>query len=187
MLPRSSSTHTMLISLAAKISKPGSQARAPAASHRAPSAVSSHPSKHSKTTSTLSAMADAAAMMTMTGTINRATDCMLSFQSLLTMPQSATSAQALHETPPQALSRPLPLPYRVLATAHINHDVNLSSTICSTLFLEFLHNDTFCEMFADLEDPAVHHSVAVTWYWDHYCPLPSNSAPVVTHQTGLVQ
>ena len=33
-------------------------------------------------------------------------------------------------------------------------------------------------MFADLEDPAVRHGVAVTWYQDHYHPLPSNSAPV---------
>jgi len=178
MLPHSSSTHMTLISSAAKISKPSSRARTPAASHRAPSAISSRPSKRSKTTGTPSAMADAAAMTTMTGAINHAMDCMLSFQSLLTIPQSATSAQALPETPPQALPRPLPPPYRALATAHINHDVNLSSTIRSALFLEFLHNDTFCQMFADLEDPAVRHGVAVTWYRDHYRLLPSNSAPV---------
>ena len=178
MLPHSSSTHTTLISSATKISKPSSRARTPAASHRAPSTISSRPSKCLKTTGAPSAMADAAAMTTMTGAINHATDCMLSFQSLLTIPQSATSAQALPETPPQALPRPLPPPYRALATAHINHDVNLSSTIRSALFLEFLHNDTFCQMFANLEDPVVRHGVAVTWYQDHYRPLPSNSTPV---------
>ena len=178
MLPRSSSTHTTLISSAAKISKPSSRARTPAASHRAPSAVSSRPSKRSKTTGTPSAMADAAAMTTMTGTINRATDCMLSFQSLLAMPQSATSAQALPETPPQALPQHSPPPYIALATAHINHDVDLPSTIRSALVLEFLHNHTFCQMFANLDDPAVRHGVAVAWYRNHYRPLPSNSMPV---------
>ena len=183
MLPRSSSTHTTLISSAAKISKPGSRAKTPAASHRAPSAVSSRPSKCSKATSAPSAMADAAAMTTMTGAINRATDCMLGFQSLLTMPQSVTSAQALPETPPQVLSLTSPQSFRSLATAHLNHDIKLPSAIRSALFLEFLHNDTFCQMFADLEDPVLRHDVAMTWYRGRH-PLPSNPAPVSSSSTS---
>ena len=101
-----------------------SWARTPAASHWAPSAISSHLNKCSNATSALSAMADAAAMMTMMDTINHAMDCMLSFQSLLMMSQSMTSAQALPETPPQVLSLTSPQSFQSLATTHLNHDVN---------------------------------------------------------------
>ena len=129
MLPRSSSTHTTLSS-AAKISKPSSQARTPAASHRAPSAVSSHPSKCSKTTGTPSAMADAAAMTTMTGAINRAqTVCSASNPFLL--------CHSLRLLPSPCL-RLHPRPYLNIRLCHTSRWPLLISTMMSIFLQPFV-------------------------------------------------
>ena len=94
-----------------------------------------------------------------------------------------TSAQALPETPPQVLSLTSPQSFQSLATTHLNHDVKLPLAIHSTLFLKFLHNDMFCQMFANLDDPGLCYNVAVTWYWGCH-PFPSNSVPVSLSSTS---
>ena len=165
MWPHPPSTHITLISTTDRISKSNSQARTPTASNRSSSAVSSH--KHPKVTNAESTMANAAAMMTMTSVLNQVTDCMLNFQSILTVPSltSTTSPQTLPL--PQTLPPPQPL-YWSLAISHLNNDIILDPAIHTELFLEFILNDVFCQMYTELEDPMLHHKIAVSWYQKHH-------------------
>ena len=158
--PRPPSTRTSLLLSMPKISKGKNRAQTAAVSVRSSSIASSAgASKHSKITHAQSTMANAAAMTGMTGAINRATDCMKGMQELLIVPTASPLASA----PGPSIS-PQPLSIRSLATAHLNDDAGLNVTIHAELALEFLINDSFCQMYAELTDPMVHQNIALSWY-----------------------
>ena len=158
--PRPPSTRTSLLSSTSKISKGKNRARTAAVSVRSSSVASSAgASKCSKITHAQSTMANAAAMTGMTGAINWATDCMKGMQELLVVPTASPLASA----PGPSIS-PQPLSIRSLATAHLNDDAGLNVTIRAELALEFLINDSFCQMYAELTDPMVRQNVALSWY-----------------------
>ena len=125
---------------------------------RPPSSASSVPDNEpSQTTHTNTVMASAVAMTGMTGAIDRATDCMKGFHGLLVPPVSNLPA-ALAGLPSQASS------LRSQATANLNNDTSLDPNIRAQLALEFMINPAFCQLYAELNDPAVRERVAVTWY-----------------------
>jgi hypothetical protein len=102
-------------------------------------------------------MANAVAMTGMMGAIEWATDCMKGFQGFLAPPMSnLPPAQA--SLPSQASS------FRLQATANLNNDMSLNPNIRAKLTLEFMVDPVFCQLYIELEDPAVRECVAVTWY-----------------------
>ncbi|KAF8545758.1 hypothetical protein OG21DRAFT_1528272, partial [Imleria badia] len=154
--PHPPSTQTSLSSAPINL-KGKKRACTPAVSNRPPSIISSAGiSKHSKlkvTTQTQN-MSTAVAMTGMTGTLNWAMDCMKGMQELLVAPTASPF------TPPLPASIQ-PTSFRSLATAHLNNDPGLDVTIHAKLALEFLSNESLCQMYAELTDP-------MDWYQDKY-------------------
>ena len=182
------SSRTTLISKAARISKPGSRARTPAASSHSTSITSSRPSKRLRAATAASAPGHTAAIMSMSGAISHAADCFQAGIQLLTTP-SATSTQTppatstqtqSHEAsfqppPPPASSQPplLPAssqtpPYRLHAAKLITEDAYLDRTIGTKLFLEFARNDAFCQMWASVQNPVRRREIALQWHRENY-------------------
>lgn len=102
-------------------------------------------------------MASAVVMTGMAGAIERAMDCMKGFQGFLVSPTS-NLPPALACLPFQASS------FLSQATVNLNSDITLDSNIWAKLALEFVVNPSFCQLYAELADPAVRASVVVNWY-----------------------
>lgn len=163
--PHPPSAHTMM-SMTNRVPKISSQVRTP---NKTPSIVLSH--KCAKFTNA------ELTMTTMTGTLNRVTDCMVSMQSAFA--SSATPAKPTLG-PPSQVETP---PYQVLALSYLDSDThldNINPDIHANLFLEFMKNQTFCQMYSQTKDTKLHHHVALKWYQaEQHQALPNVASNVV--------